>query len=364
MKSLLFVGEFPQAGYTNGIRQSNSILHAELTKLFHVCTVSERPLTSNVSIVIKFFYAVSDVFRVLYGIVMSTLSQRSRFHLSYHVLSCSLFGLIKSSFIASLFWCVSRYRFIHVHRVDITASPSFFVSFLKSILIKYIFSLSTRVISLSGRHKASLIRHAPAANIKVLRNTLAPELESRLLSLDPCARGRSRFLYLSNLFKQKGVFDFLSLFSEFFPEHLSNCLIAGSSVDANVSRSLEESRIALYGSLTDCAKRKFFAMGRCLIFPSYIEAQPITLLECMCAGLPFIAYDVGLCREISPPDYPYIIAPGINNLANAFGRFLAGDDESTHSCSLALRKTYLRFHSSEVYSRSVASIFLESCFNI
>lgn len=68
-------------------------------------------------------------------------------------------------------------------------------------------------------------------------------------------------------------------------------------------------RIRLLGSMPNAEIARAFAAADLFILPSNSEGFPRVLLECMAAGLPFVAFDVGGIREIAHSDHGPCIVP-------------------------------------------------------
>jgi glycosyltransferase involved in cell wall biosynthesis len=102
------------------------------------------------------------------------------------------------------------------------------------------------------------------------------------------------------------------------------------------------------------------------VLTSLSESQPLVLLEAGAAGIPFVATNVGSCREIiegapdeTPPLGPGGIVTGLvapAETAAAVGRLLA-DQALRRRCGEALRQRVARYYTSERATRAYAELY-------
>ena len=126
--------------------------------------------------------------------------------------------------------------------------------------------------------------------------------------------GAKILLFVHHLSERKGV-DYLLPIMEKLKE---NCvlLIAGHGPEAiklaeTVEQSDLESKVKLLGAVPNREIAELYALADLFLMPSREEGFPRVLLECMASGLPFVAFDTGGVREISPSAaQEFILPPG------------------------------------------------------
>lgn len=99
--------------------------------------------------------------------------------------------------------------------------------------------------------------------------------------------------------------------------------------------------------------RKYLGQIDVIVLTSVSEAQPLVLLECGAAGIPFVATDVGACREIAfgrSDEMPNLGQGGVicslynpTEVANGIARLLR-DDNFYRSCSETIRERVRRHY--------------------
>jgi glycosyltransferase involved in cell wall biosynthesis len=68
-------------------------------------------------------------------------------------------------------------------------------------------------------------------------------------------------------------------------------------------------RVHLVGALPNAEVARLYAAADVFMLPSNSEGFPRVLLECMAAGLAFVAFDVGGVREIADDEHGRFIVP-------------------------------------------------------
>ena len=123
--------------------------------------------------------------------------------------------------------------------------------------------------------------------------------------------------FLSNISATKGVFEFLDLIAAAGEAGLPlRARLAGPFQDAATERAVRARLDALpmveyVGPQYGAAKDIFYSDIDALVFPTrYVnEAEPITVHEAMCRGIPVIAYGRGCIPEIVDPNCGLVIDP-------------------------------------------------------
>lgn len=119
-------------------------------------------------------------------------------------------------------------------------------------------------------------------------------------------------------------------------------------------------RIHLVGPLSNAEIARAYACADVMVIPSNSEGFPRVLLECMAAGLPFAAFDVGGIKEIADPAHsPYIVPRGdVDALAAAVVDLLR-DPQRRRELAEIGRTRVRRYHTPEVAAMFVSRIVLD-----
>ena len=196
---------------------------------------------------------------------------------------------------------------LHLHRGD------FFTAFYKGGLRKFLIGLVLKkpdyLIVLSESTKNSFAREFPYLNIIALPNRIEKECD-----LKGVKSKKNSFLFLSNYFQTKGIFDLLEVFAEISRAHQEITLTCyGAFPNEKMKQKIKSyasDRIKIYGEVTGMKKFEVIRSASCMILPSWSEGQPLVLLEAMSQATPVIATDVGTVSDMLGSDYPFLIRPG------------------------------------------------------
>ena len=114
-----------------------------------------------------------------------------------------------------------------------------------------------------------------------------------------------KFLFLSRVEKIKGIYIAIDAFNEFknkFPGKKCSLIIAGEGPDLNAVKKYVEQKsicnIEFAGYVSGELKRKILLESHVMLFPSYTEGMPNTILEGMLYAMPIISRSVGGIPEI------------------------------------------------------------------
>ncbi|MDO8430327.1 MAG: glycosyltransferase family 4 protein [bacterium] len=81
-------------------------------------------------------------------------------------------------------------------------------------------------------------------------------------------------------------------------------------IELEIRKSRLEKKVRFLNSIPNKEIQNYFGIADIFIMPSEEEGFPHVLLEAMVVGVPFVAFDVGGVKEISPPEsLGYIVAP-------------------------------------------------------
>ena len=202
--------------------------------------------------------------------------------------------------------------------------------YIRRILVRAL-SRRSHFILLGERYSEQFLSGIPTPkSISYLPNTITP-LATQALS-KPRMRRREdsvvRLLYLGSISRYK-LFDGLRgiLTSRMIVKKLLalgtrlDIVIAGQfhghtdaeEFDQIRSLTSEQMRIEYRGPVFDSEeKARLFASADCFLLPSThpTEGLPVTLIEALCAGLPIIASDIGLCSDAVTEQNGWLVGPG------------------------------------------------------
>jgi glycosyltransferase involved in cell wall biosynthesis len=269
-----------------------------------------------------------------------------------------------------------------------TNAPSFFVDFLVALpfllarVPVVLYAHTTGFVRLAGLSRVTgaivpwLFRRSSA--VVVLGESMVPDIRTFLdpasvlvvipnatrAGPDVAASPRDEVLFLSNLLPEKGAVDFVRVAEAItadFPElHFT---VAGASSDPQYTASLTARAEALgggvvvsvVGSVGEREKMNLRSRSRVHVFPSTYpaEAQPLSIIESMSAGVPVVAYDVGGVRDIVIDGQTgYCVPAGDVEALIEKTRSLISNEAVWEEMSVASRAAFEQSHSIGAYSRS------------
>ena len=200
-------------------------------------------------------------------------------------------------------FCVKRVYHLHGKGVETFSNVG-----INNYLYKYVFS-NAKIILLSERLYQDIRKYAEKEKCFFLANGINVERRNRPIVAYNKDESRSiKLLYLSTLYEQKGIIDFLaainvlkwdcglkvkaSVAGEFGP---------GFTQDefwSIVKQYRIESEITYFGGVYGSDKQELYETSDIFVFPSHNECFPIVILEAMGYGLPVIATYDGAIPEI------------------------------------------------------------------
>lgn len=181
------------------------------------------------------------------------------------------------------------------------------------------------------------------------------------VAFEPTAHnGPIQFLYLSNYIAEKGIDDFLTVASRSNRELGARFIAAGAPTSAGQLAQLADRaspNTVLLGAVGGQRKADLFAQSTALVFPSTyrFEAQPLTILEALSAGLPVIAYDVGGISDVVRDGVNGFVVPaGDVDALQAAVRKVATDSSLRGQLGMQAAAAYRDNHSREAFKAAWA----------
>lgn len=181
--------------------------------------------------------------------------------------------------------------------------------------------------------------HLPLEKIKVMPNWIDVESVKRQVSSvkkddikNKVGIGKDQrvILFVHRLSKRKGAHYLPEIINKLKDERMVFLIIGDGPEREDV-----EFRIKNY-ELSDKARflgwvpqneiQDYFSIADVFIMPSEEEGFPHVLLEAMAVGTPFVAFDVGGVKEITPPEIQYFVVPSgnINSFIDKIKELLKG----------------------------------------
>ena len=175
------------------------------------------------------------------------------------------------------------------------------------------------------------------------------------------------FLFVGNLYRDKGIFDAVSALGKIHTETNPVCLLVmGAFPDAETEAELRElaasisCKVDFLGICSGDAKWKHFTSADVFIFPSYYasENQPLVILEAMASGLPVLATRWrGIPGQVEDNKTGILVdTKDVEGLAEAAGK-LARDFELRTQLGKAGCERYLREFTTEAHLNNMRAVF-------
>jgi len=180
---------------------------------------------------------------------------------------------------------------------------------IKRIIFKFSYAKADKFIVLSELFKKKLIELGVSSEKEFFIETTVADttylnefdLEKKFLSYED----KINFLFLSRIVKTKGIYiaiDAYRYFLQKFPCRKSALTIAGDGPELRSAKryvnELKIPNINFTGYISGDDKKKFLHESHILLFPSYTEGLPNTILEGMLYGMPVISRDTGGIPDI------------------------------------------------------------------
>lgn len=107
-------------------------------------------------------------------------------------------------------------------------------------------------------------------------------------------------LFFSNLYKFKGIVDFIECINKFYNKYDFNVTVMGRDADLTsddifqmLKNLSKQNRLSVYNNISGYEKYEIIKNCDILIYPSINDYSPLTVLECLKMNLPVIAYEIG-----------------------------------------------------------------------
>lgn len=282
----------------------------------------------------------------------------------YFTITPSGVGFIRDLIFLAVFKLFNVELILHFHGVGVK----------KKIMARPSWKLLYR-FALSGSHIIHLSEHLMDAEIieffsssiksaHVIPNGIAIDRSFCELS-----RGMPRVLFMSNLFKSKGVIDAIKVFEitkKAVPDAVLDIVGAssGPEMDAEIdyeikSRNLEND-IFIHGFLKNEDKKNIISNCQVLLHPTHNDALPLVILEAMAFGKPVISTFIGAIEEtIDHGENGFLAKVGdIESMSDHLVDLLS-DDALYQSFSTNANNKYSKNYTSEIFLDNLKDVFLQ-----
>ena len=297
--NLLFFGElYPDVVHGVSIANRLNLSLLSSSGSADVTVVQEKSAVSSIG---------RGSFTKVWGILKSVLSVFSKsrvgnYQALYMVFSLSQFGIVKTLLAIYCFRKVKGAQIIcHLHRGD-------FVEFYQTsrtirYLVRLCFRRVDRIIVLSHEQKEEMSKFFHGT-ISVVENTVLEESEIVEANLYPERKG---FIYISNYYKAKGIYDLIEAFKS-VTDSFVQCYGTFDGNEKELERVAPAS-VVVNGPIDSHHKFQALSQAEALILPSWNEGQPTVILEAMLVSTPVITTKVGLIGDMLGDDYPFYFQP-------------------------------------------------------
>jgi len=311
MKRAFIFGEFiPKS--TTGIAYVNTNLESVLKELnFFVKTIDDPRSNDYFKYegFIKKNYNVIEIFKVILNILLT-----KKYNIAFLTISLGNLGLLKSLLIIILLKFKTKDLYLYIHRGDLDLNYK--ESLYKRYLIKIHLSFSTKIILLSKIFKFDESLKDFQKKIFIIPNSLSKKdttisneiFKNKYKILDAKYQQKIvKFIYSGNLQGAKGIHKIIEAINLINKKKLKIKVqldIYGMKFE---EIDLKANNIFYKGKLKHSDRLTIMSNYDFLISASKTEGLPITIIECMAIGLPFITTNVGAINDLLIKNYPYII---------------------------------------------------------
>lgn len=294
----------------------SDILNSNLKNNFELTPfATNRPRNKDSNVSIK--YLITCIIYTTYHLLIFPIILLIKKPDIIHIHTPSYWSFLENSYYVLVSKLFKKKVILHIHG---GAFDHFYLnsSHVMKFYIKYIMSLSNRVVSLSEGWKSFFVVKIGLDEnlVSIIRNGVI--FTNYNISQEPKVKnGKFTVLFIGGTdAKRKGIYDIIKAIPyviEAYPDvifsfigdiHLEN--------SSNMLKDLKiKDHIRILGQVSEIDKIKMLNFSDLFILPSYAEGLPITILEAMAAGLPVISTTVGAIPEVIKDGVNgYLINPG------------------------------------------------------
>ncbi len=138
-------------------------------------------------------------------------------------------------------------------------------------------------------------------------------------------------LFVHRLSPRKGAYWLPAILGEVKHPNVKLIIVGDGperkNLEKELAQEISENRVMFLGWIPNREMVDYYGLADVFLMPSEEEGFPRVLLEAMAAGLPFVAYDVGGTKEITPSAFSSNILPAgnVKRFASAVDKILSWD---------------------------------------
>ena len=308
MKTAIIYGEFIGKSST-GIAYVNTNLKEVLKELGYEIKTFDEPRSNEYSSNSGTIKRKPNLF--LFAKLIFSILTNKKNDISFITISMSNLGLIKTFLIQSLLVKKSCKLYLYIHRGDL--SDHYKKSYFKKFIINKILKKSFKIILLSNKFINSLSLKNFRNKVLVIPNSLSRkdceisyQIYKDKLSSYKCNPKIINFIFSGNIQKEKGIHNIITSIKNY------NKISGPYKIKLDIyGMKFEEigysdNYINYKGKLKNDIRLEVMSKYDFFISASISEGLPITLIECMAIGLPFITTKVGAVEDLLIDNYPYV----------------------------------------------------------
>ena len=241
------------------------------------------------------------------------------------------------------------------HRVPVVVSEHWSAFVLGTLsawearLARLVFERVDLVCPVSERLAEAVAGYAPRARLRVVGNPVDTTLFAST-ARRPAARpgGPARLLAVGLQGEKKGMRQLLDALGRRSREGARPLVLdlVGDGPTAELSRGARglglEDTVRFRGAMSRTDVARLMGEADLFVLPSLVETFGVALVEALAAGVPVVATDVGVARELVDERSGELVAPGdVDALAAAIERGLRRlDDYDTSAAAAAVRARF------------------------
>lgn len=309
MKKALIYGEFLETSST-GIAYVNSVLEESIIELKYQVTKIYEPRSKDYAFYEKRVIKKPHIFSFIK--VIFKLFFLKAHNISFLTLSMGNLGLLKTLIIQFFLSIKTKRLYLYIHRGDL--NKHYKKSTYKKIIINLILRNSFKIIFLSKKIKDDFSIKAFDKKIIIIPNSLSKEdslvskkiFERKKNKIDYKRKKQINLIFCGNIQKEKGIYNIIH--SILHINKTQNQVKLNLDIYGIKFEEIPKNNkfINYKGRLSKENRLKIMSKYDFLITASLTEGLPMTIIECLALGIPFITTKVGAISDLLVKNYPYI----------------------------------------------------------
>ncbi|MBI4836920.1 MAG: glycosyltransferase family 4 protein [Candidatus Portnoybacteria bacterium] len=276
------------------------------------------------------------------------------FYVHYSFMSAFNASLIAMIFGGKVFywncglpWQYKRPIWRRLHERMVYKTISYLVTGTKSLAVGYAEHYALDILKIKIMPNwISVSRFLPSPQrVKELKRELGISSRDKVL------------LFAHRISPRKGAHWLSAIITEVRHPDIKLVIIGDGPERANLekefAREISEGKVIFLGWIPNREMVDYYGLADVFLMPSEEEGFPRVLLEAMAAGLPFVAYNVGGVKEITPSAFSHNILPAgdIKQFASAVDKILSWDKRELTKWQIVAALWVSRFETKKVVKR-------------